>query len=185
MKPNALLSGILLLLLAGETLGAQSVTPSAGEASAPVDSRTDPFRGLPEEVKSQFNAGNLEAARKRALEGLALAPEYRNDWSYGNVIHDCNMVLGRIAVREGKLQDAKQYLHKAGETPGSCNLGSFGPNMSLAKDLLEKGEWDAVLEYFAACRKFGSLYLLASKLDRWTQAARAKQIPEFGANLDF
>ena len=185
MKPYALLSGIIGLLWAGGTLGAQSVSRPEMEASTPVDSRTDPFRGLPEDVKSQFNAGNLEAARKRALEGLALAPEFRNDWSYGNVIHDCNMVLGRIAVREGKLQDAKQYLHKAGETPGSCTLESFGPNMSLAKDLLEKGEWDAVLEYFAACRKFGNFHLLASKLDRWTQATRAKQIPEFGPNLDF
>jgi len=31
---------------------------------------------------------------------------------------------------------------------------SFGPNVSLAKDLLEKGERDTVVEYFEACKKF-------------------------------
>ncbi len=48
----------------------------------------------------------------------------------------------------------KKYLIAAGKSPGSPQMDSFGPNMTLAKDLLEKGERDAVLEYFMRCRKF-------------------------------
>ena len=113
-----------------------------------------------------------------------MAPGYQQDWSYGQIIHDCNMILGRIAVSEGKIPEAKEYLRLAGETPGSCTLDTFGPNMSLAKDLLEKGEWDAVLAYFEACRKFWNMGPLPPKrLDAWTQAAAAKVIPNFGTNL--
>ena len=42
----------------------------------------------------------------------------------------------------------------AGATPGSPQLDSFGPNMTLAKELLEKGQPDVVLHYFALCKNF-------------------------------
>ena len=39
---------------------------------------------------------------------------------------------------EGRIEEAKRHLLAAGRSSGSPVLGSFGPNMSLAKDLLEK-----------------------------------------------
>ena len=42
--------------------------------------------------------------------------------------------------------------------PGSPQLNSFGPIMSLAEELLEQGEPDTVLEFFAECRKFWKLF---------------------------
>ena len=60
-------------------------------------------------------------------------------------------------------------------------MNSFGPNMSLAKDLLEKGERDTVLQYFELCRKFWTMDY--GKLDEWSQEVRAGKIPRFGANL--
>ncbi|HEV3240561.1 MAG TPA: RNA polymerase subunit sigma-24, partial [Casimicrobiaceae bacterium] len=80
-----------------------------------------------------------------------------------------------------RMADAKQFLLKAGATRGSPQLDSFGPNMSLAKDLLEKGERDTVLQYFELCRKFWKLDY--GNLDRWAQEVGAGKIPEFGANL--
>ncbi|MGI8966464.1 MAG: RNA polymerase subunit sigma-24, partial [Limisphaerales bacterium] len=90
-------------------------------------------------------------------------------------------VLGRIAVREGKIESAKKYLIEAGKSPGSPQMDSFGPNMSLAQDLLEKGERETVLEYFKLCRKFWTSH--PDKLDEWTQDVRKGKTPDFGANL--
>jgi len=38
-------------------------------------------------------------------------------------------------LKEGKVEDAKHYLLEAGKTPGSPQLNSFGPDMSLAEEL--------------------------------------------------
>ena len=55
----------------------------------------------------------------------------------------------------------------------------YGPNMSLAKDLLEKGERQVVLDYFALCRRFWNY----GRLDDWSQQVKEGKIPDFGANL--
>ena len=60
-------------------------------------------------------------------------------------------------------------------------MDSFGPNMSLAKGLLDKGERDVVLQYFDLCRKFWALG--QSKLDEWTADVKSGTTPNFGANL--
>jgi hypothetical protein len=52
--------------------------------------------------------------------------------TYGNAIQDGNIVLCRIALLDGKVEAAKVSLKEAGKTPGSPQLGSFGPNMSPA-----------------------------------------------------
>jgi hypothetical protein len=86
-------------------------------------------------------------------------------------------------VREGRIADAKRYLLEAGKNPGSPVLGSFGPNMSLAKDLLDKGQRDVVLEYFELCRKFWKMD--RGRLDQWSQEVKDGKTPDFGANLDY
>jgi hypothetical protein len=69
----------------------------------------------------------------------------------------------------------------AGKSPGSPVMDSFGPNMTLAKDLLEKGERDTVLEYFMLCHKFWKMD--HGKLDKWMQEVMDGKNPDFGANL--
>ncbi len=139
------------------------------------------FYALDNAAKESFIAGKIEDARKYATELLQLAPKYAGDWNYGNAIQDGNLVLGRIAVSEGRIEDAKQFLLAAGKSKGSPQMNSFGPNMSLAKDLLEKGERDTVLQYFELCRKFWTMDY--GKLDDWSQEVKAGKIPDFGANL--
>ena len=134
-------------------------------------------------AKKSFTAGKIAESRHYAQELMVLLPHYRGNWNYGNAIQDANLVLGRIAVREGKIEAAKGYLLAAGESPGSPQMNSFGPNMSLAHDLLEKGERDTVLEYFQLCGGFWSGQ--QNKLDQWTQEVRAGKIPAFGANLRY
>lgn len=139
------------------------------------------FYALDAAAKESLEVGKIEDARKYATELLALAPTFRGNWNYGNAIQDGNLVLGRIAVREGRIEEAKQYLLAAGKSPGSPQMDSFGPNMSLAKDLLEKGERETVLQYFELCRKFWEMD--RGRLDDWSQVVKADKIPDFGANL--
>jgi hypothetical protein len=139
------------------------------------------FYALDAAAKESFVAGKIEDARNYAQELLALTPKYKGDWNYGNAIQDANLVFGRIAVREGNIVAAKTYLLGAGKSPGSPQMNSFGPNMTLAKDLLEKGERDTVLAYFMRCRKFWKMDY--GKLDKWMQEVMDGKTPDFGANL--
>lgn len=148
-------------------------------AAASTD--VDRFYALNDAAKSSIELDKTDDARKYAEELLVLMSDFEDNWNYGNAVHDANMVLGRVAVKEGRIDDAKDFLIKAGETPGSPQLDSFGPNMSLAKDLLEIDEKEAVLEYFELCRKFWDMG--HDDLDKWSKKAKAGKVPYFGANL--
>jgi tetratricopeptide (TPR) repeat protein len=139
------------------------------------------FYALDDAAKENFNVGKIEDADNYAKELLKLAPSFQGNWNYGNAIQDGNLVLGRIAVRDGQIEVAKKYLLEAGKSPGSPTMDSFGPSMSLAKDLLEKGERDTVLQYFELCRKFWKDDY--GKLDQWSDKVKAGKIPHFGVNL--
>jgi hypothetical protein len=128
-----------------------------------------------------FAAEDLDKAQSYASRLVEMAPEYANDWNYGNAIHDGYMVLGRVAVRRGNIALAEQDLLNAGSTKGSPQLNSFGPNVSLAKDLLEKGRKDTVLQYLALCKTFWKTH--AANIDAWSATIRGGGIPNFGANL--
>ena len=183
---------LILLLLVGPLVLALAVTRNhpitpegrlnaANQRLTAAVTGEDRFYALDDAAKESFVTGKTEDARKDATELLSLAPNYVNNWNYGNAIQDGNLVLGRIAVSEGRIEDAKQYLLAAGKSKGSPQMDSFGPNMSLAKDLLEKGERDTVLQYFELCRKFWTMDY--GKLDDWSQEVKAGKIPDFGANL--
>lgn len=139
------------------------------------------FYALGAAAKESFVAGNFQAAELYAHDLLTLLPKYQRDWNYGNAVQDANLVLGRLAVREGKIAEAKKFLAASGKSKGSPQMNSFGPNMSLALDLLKKGERDAVLEHFMRCRKFWKFH--PEKLDEWMQEVMAGKTPDFGANL--
>ena len=133
-------------------------------------------------AKAAFSADRMDQARKYAELMLQNREE---GWNYGNRVHHGNLVLGRIALREGKIEEAKSRLIAAGRTPGSPQLNSFGPNMALAKALLEIGEQEVVLKYFELCAKFWNSDRAKDKLDKWGVLAAAGRIPDFRANLDY
>ena len=165
----------------------QSLEPTPPEKLAKLEQETQPsgrerFYALAGLSKAAVAAGDLNKAELYARELLLLAPDYPKDWNYGNAVFFGNMVIGQVALRRDKNTFlAKSSLLASGETPGSPQLNSFGPNMSLAKDLLEQGERDTVLEFFAECRKFWKLD--HDKLYAWTAKVRGGGIPDFGANL--
>jgi tetratricopeptide (TPR) repeat protein len=139
------------------------------------------FDELGDLAKAAFEAGEMEKAEQYARELLQSAPKFKGDWNYGNALHDGNVILGRIALRSGDVVGAKQHLLAAGETPGSPQLDSFGPSMTLAKELLEKGERETVLTYLQSCEKFWKMG--GSDLQNWIATIKGGGTPDFRMNL--
>ncbi len=137
---------------------------------------------LPRMARAAFAANEFALAESLANEALEAA-RHGIFWWTGDAIHQGNIVLGRLALRESKPDAAKRYLLAAGRTPGSGNLGSLGPNMALAKELLDLGETATVLEYLESCTQFwiGN----RGKLAEWLALVRAGLKPDFGPNLGY
>lgn len=131
-----------------------------------------------------FSRGDFIGSKTLAEEYLTLAEQFKKNWNYGNAIHHANLMLGRIALKEGNVKLAKSFLLKAGQTPGSPQLNSFGPNMLLAKELLELGETDVVLEYLELCAKFWQpQFQQMWGFQEWKKQIENGQLPDFKANL--
>lgn len=133
---------------------------------------------LPELAKAAVKANALDKATDYSNEMLS---SDKKAWNFGTMIHDGNMVLGMVALRQGNMEQARQRLIEAGKTPGSPMLNKFGPNMLLAKEMLEKGEKDVVVEYFSLCKSFWKSK--AEILDLWSAKVREGGIPNFSMNL--
>lgn len=158
----------------------------------PYQSVQEPFRshdmyrrffGLEKRSEEAFNSSDYEKAKLLAQENLKIADSFKRNWNYGNVIHKCNLMLGRIALKQENVEEAKEYLLRAGKTPGSPQLKSFGPNMLLAKELLELGEKEVVLEYFDLCSKFWGFIGRFFSLRKWKKIVKNGDIPDFESNL--
>jgi tetratricopeptide (TPR) repeat protein len=141
------------------------------------------FYSLGALATSAFEAGETAKAQQYASELLQSAPKFKNNWNYGNALFQGNIVLGRVSLERGDISGAKEHLLTAGQTPGSPQLDSFGPNMTLAKALLEKGEREVVLTYLQSCGKFWKMG--GDKLQAWTATIRGGGTPDFGANLHY
>jgi hypothetical protein len=142
------------------------------------------FLALDRAAKMSLAVGHTEDARQFATDLLALDEKYRRgdaEKANGDAVHDGHLVLGLIAIDEERIEEAKRHLLAAAETKGSSQLATSGPNMSLAKELLEKGEPETVLQYLESCRRFWDFG--SRKLYEWTKDVQAGRIPEFGANL--
>jgi hypothetical protein len=181
-----LTAAILLLVLWGlksrpHLTREQRQAQTAKALSDPTTPEIERFYALNGAAKEAYNTGNREQARAYAEEQAGMLERYKGDWNYGNAVQDVNLVLGRIAAADGDLERAKTHLLKAGDSPGSPQMNSFGPNMSLAKDLLEKGEQQAVLEYFKKCAVFWKMD--RGRLEAWASEVKSGRIPDFGPNL--
>ncbi len=140
----------------------------------PLRSQKDYMNAAVETGRLDIAAGSARACLDRVARQQSKAP--------GDDLHQCNLVLGRVALRRGKIRTAGRFLVAAGRTSGSPVLGSFGPNMMLAQELLQVGRRKPVLRYLSLCSRFWKYH---SKTDEWAAAMRAGKIPDFGGNLFF
>jgi hypothetical protein len=151
-------------------------------AQEPIDTATG-FYEATKAAPAAFKSGDLAKAKLLSHKLLKQAEHWKKNWNYGNAVHVANLVLGRIALINKEPDKARSYLLEAGRTPGSPQLNSFGPNMLLASEMLEKGETEAVLEYFDLCAKFWEQG--SSKLEDWKVAVSSGDVPDFGPNLRY
>lgn len=138
---------------------------------------------LPRAAKAEFDVGRFADAEAHAKEALRLAGDHTlpRMGPVGNAVHDGHVVLGRLALRAGDKTAARDHLLLAGGTTGSATLASFGPNMTLARDLLLIGERKAVLDYLEKCRRFWNYD--RGNINAWEDAIKRGEMPDFGANL--
>ncbi|MEO8189486.1 MAG: hypothetical protein ABI682_04020 [Acidobacteriota bacterium] len=122
----------------------------------------------------------LQKGEADARTLLTVYPEFEHDWNYGNAIHYGNLALGRVALRHGNTGAAKRYLLRAAETPGSPQLGDYGPDMTLARELLEHGETATVRSYLRLCGRFWRNEKRNCVLEEWAGEIDQSHVPDFG-----
>jgi hypothetical protein len=94
----------------------------------------------------------------------------------GNAIHDGHRILGHVALNAADVEGAKRHLLESAKTPGSPVLNSFGPELTLANDLLKKGEPDTVIQYLESLPRFWQGRQEA--IDQWVILIRAGKAPD-------
>ncbi len=141
---------------------------------------TERFYQLDEVATTAFGAGELQRADEIAQELLRVAPNFENDWNYGNAVFWANIVLGKIAFSKGDIEGACAYLIAASETPGSPQLDSFGPEFVLCSQLLTVGKGDFVERYLQNCSKFWEMD--DGKLSQWIRDIHRGITPSFSKN---
>ena len=128
-------------------------------------------------AQAEADTDSLDEAQRFARELLAQGTAQHP--LNGQYFHDAHIVLGRVALRRNNVGEAKRHLLEAGTVTGGGALTSFGPNMSLAKELVERGERETVVSYLEECRKFWP----NPRLTEWIRTIQNGGTPEFGPNL--
>jgi hypothetical protein len=187
-RPRPVFVGLLAAaaLIAGYTAVQPSLERARDrrieELSAKAFAPYQAFYDLTHEVRSVARCQDPEVIRSlvpKALDLQRRAGSFKLDWNYGNAIHYSNLALGRAAFVDGLREDAGRYLLLAGGTPGSPQLDDYGPDMTLALELLECGDRDVVLRYIELCERFW--YNRGQcPLKGWAQTVRNRGIPDFG-----
>jgi hypothetical protein len=149
------------------------------------------YSRLPMLASSAVEARELDTATRHANALLARADRALNepqDWPphavgidvlYAEPLFYGHIALGQVALVEGDVASAEQHLLLSAETPGSPELGSFGPTMVLAKELLDQGRTQAVVEYLRRCQRFWKAD--NGRLDKWIQEIEEGRRPDLRA----
>jgi hypothetical protein len=94
---------------------------------------------------AEFAAGDDAAAEKDA-QPMAEAPHNTYEFNLAETL------LGRIALARGDSKEAKERLGASLKPPAKFKNPVFEPNMTLAQDVYDAGDHDAVLEFLEASR---------------------------------
>ncbi len=151
-------------------------------ALALTKDKQDQFGLLDDLARAAFAAGDFEKARRYARRLLRQAARLKEGADRSDAIHRGNIVLGKMALIKGNVSEANRRLLMSGQVSGSPVLGSFGPNLRLAKQLLERGERGVVVKYFRLCINFWKSG--REDVERWIGVVQSGGIPDLGIHLD-
>lgn len=128
-------------------------------------------------AKAAWAAGDRAAAGRRAESVLDALRTRRSDWDSGNIFHEMHILLGRVALESDDLPRAELHLLRAAKTPGSPQLDSFGPDWTLARDLLARGRREAVSAYMLRVGAFWESG--RDRLAEWKRTLARGGTPQF------
>lgn len=122
-----------------------------------------------------LNADQLDKAKKTAEQLLQDCRRYESNWNYGNAIYHAHAAMGQVALRLGDVKEAARQLIEAGKSPGSPELNTVGPDLTLANQLLKKGERKAVVQYLNDISKFWKRQ--RGEIEQWIKDIEAGETP--------
>ena len=101
-------------------------------------------------LSARFDASEIALRNITAYDTLAKKLMlYKGDAS-----HQINIAKGWLELTNNNEEGAIHYLMKSTQTEGSPVLGSFGPDMTLIRELYKRGRKKAVLEYLDKIQTF-------------------------------
>lgn len=172
----------LLMSMFGSGEGVQNAADSAlvqfDRALDLSRSEMTSSRLLQDRAKAAFLAKRYELAAAHAEAMIDHFKTYGNS-NDGDLYHLGHTILGRVALKDGDVSRSKNHLIESARGSGSIWFGSLTPAMELALDLLERGEFDIVGEYFDLCSEFWQ----DDKLEKWKILVKAGVIPEFRGSV--
>lgn len=105
-------------------------------------------------MRALVNVRDFIRARAMAERLLAQLEAVGSTECHAQVVHWSNICLGMDSLERNDEEMAELFLQSAGETVGSSTLRSFGPDLVLARRLLERGRIAGVRAYLLKCRNF-------------------------------
>ena len=166
-----------------------------GVFTAAVSRRTDRSQWLSAYLNLQDGL-DISLWKNDAAQAVAKATELQlmiddMKWKHEDIryyarnVYDINDALGRAAFVRGDFKVASDYLLKAADipagTPGAATLCCAGPNLSLAKSLLDIGYREVVVKFLEACKQFWT-QPADGNLDHWIAAIRGGESPDLLPN---
>jgi hypothetical protein len=85
--------------------------------------------------------------------------------------------LGRVSLRRGDVAAACRSLLDAGDTVSDPVTSSYGPRLSLAKELLAAGENEVVLTFLK--KRAERRKVRQGEIESWIEAIESGQIPDW------
>lgn len=124
-----------------------------------------------------YKSANFEESKAFTLKLKENIDSFDRYTSKGQMLHDYHTLMGRHAIQDGDIEEAKKHLMQSIDVNPSAVMESFGPNMELAGDLLKQGEKDTVLSYLDGCAEFWK----DEPLQLWKTKIRENKMP--GLNI--
>ncbi len=119
---------------------------------------------------TEFRSGDYAASARLA--------EIHLKSSDRSAVQRAHTILGRVALRKGDVAAARGHLLDSASPESARYIAAYSPMLTLAKEMLEKGERDIVVEYLEKCVPLWPRG--ESVLQIWITDIRNGRTPDFG-----
>ncbi len=152
--------------------------------------KLQPFYFLNELLNHALKEKNWDKAEVYANDFLSTAQKFKSDWNHGNAIFYGNLALAGVAIKHEDKKAATRLIKRASLSPGSPQLGSFGPfnnqlYTSILTEIYNSGERRALIEFAKNCKHFitkndpqVSKWSL-DQIDRYIDQVSKNQAPDY------